>query len=217
MEKMKLRIKINLIKIERRLMSNKSLKNNLVDCVKSLYLLGHTSAISGNQSIRFHEKWMWITPSGIPRYNLKETQLVKVDLKTGKIYGKLKPSIEWQLHQAIYNKQNDVNAIIHTHGPYTIGISISTNFLHVIEESKAVVGDPIILEHFTAGSEQLAKKVSESFVEGKKAVIIKNHGVVTIGKNIDEARAVAESLEEWAKILTIAKVFGGPKNFLNSK
>ena len=44
-----------------------------------------------------------------------------------------------------------------------------------------------------------------------RAVIIRNHGVVAVGTNIHQARAVVEALEEWAKILTISKIFGGPK------
>jgi ribulose-5-phosphate 4-epimerase/fuculose-1-phosphate aldolase len=44
-----------------------------------------------------------------------------------------------------------------------------------------------------------------------RAIIIKNHGVVTVGNDIHQARAVAEALEEWAKILTISKIFSGPK------
>ena len=183
--------------------------------MKSLYLLGHTSAISGNHSVRFKKNWMWITPSGIPRYNLKANQLVKINLKTGKAYGKLKPSIEWPMHKAIFNNNKNVNAIVHTHSPYTIGISISTKFHHVIEESKVIVGDPVIIDQLPAGSERLAKKVSDSFTGKTKAVIIKNHGVVAIGKDLDQARAVVESLEEWAKILTISKIFGGPKYYLD--
>ena len=45
---------------------------------------------------------------------------------------------------------------------------------------------------------------------------IKNHGVVAVGNNIHEARAVVETLEEWTKILTITKIFGGPGHILNS-
>ncbi len=59
--------------------------------------------------------------------------------------------------------------------------------------------------------------VSETFGQsgGKlKAVIIKNHGVVAVGNSIHHARAIVEALEEWAKILTISKIFGGPKSVL---
>jgi L-fuculose-phosphate aldolase len=51
-------------------------------------------------------------------------------------------------------------------------------------------------------------------LNGVRAVIIRNHGVVSIGNNIYQARAVIESLEEWAKIYTISKIFGGPKYVL---
>lgn len=157
---------------------------------------------------------MWLTPSGVPRYNLKPHQLVKINLKTGKAFGKLNPSIEWQMHQAVYKKLPHVNAIVHTHSPYTVGVSISSKFDHVIEESKVIVGDPVIINHYPSGSSQLAKLVSDSLSDENRAVIIKNHGVVAVGVGIDQARAVVESLEEWAKMLTISKIFGGPKNFL---
>jgi ribulose-5-phosphate 4-epimerase/fuculose-1-phosphate aldolase len=50
--------------------------------------------------------------------------------------------------------------------------------------------------------------------DGTRAVIIKNHGVVTVGSNIHQARAVVEALEEWAKILTISKNFWWSKHVL---
>ena len=57
--------------------------------------MGFTSSVSGNHSVRIqNKKWMWITPSGIPRYNLQEEDLVKVHLETGKTLGSRKPSIE---------------------------------------------------------------------------------------------------------------------------
>jgi L-fuculose-phosphate aldolase len=197
-------------------------KKALVNCVKDLYKMGFTSPVSGNHSIKIENtKWMWITPSGVPRYNLREEDLVKVHLNTGRSLGKLKPSIEWYMHLSIY-KKSKVNAIVHTHSPYTLGIAISvTNqFQHVLEEAKIIVGDPVIISNKPSGSKELADIVSEAFghtYEKKlRAVIIKNHGVVAVGNNIHEARAVVEALEEWAKILTITKIFGGPRHVLNS-
>lgn len=192
----------------------------LVNCVKSLYGMGFTSPISGNHSIRIENtKWMWITPSGVPRYNMREEDLVKVHLETGKALGRLKPSIEWYMHLSIYKKSRKVNAIVHTHSPYTLGIAISGihHFRHIIEEAKLVVGDPVIITNKPSGSTELANVVSEAFGHGGeklKAVIIKNHGVVAVGNNIHQARAIVEALEEWAKILTISKIFGGPKYVL---
>ena len=194
--------------------------------------MGLTSSVSGNHSIRIQgKKWMWITPSGIPRYNLQEKDLVKLHLQTGRIVSresnstpntKLKPSIEWRMHASIYNKLSSVNAVVHTHSPYTLAVAISVNeFQHIIEEAKIVVGNPVIIPNKPSGSIELANIVSNAFFEGKdkqeeqvRAVIIRNHGVVSIGNNIYQARAVIESLEEWAKIYTISKIFGGPKYVL---
>jgi L-fuculose-phosphate aldolase len=157
--------------------------------------MGLTSSVSGNHSIRIKgKKWMWITPSGIPRYILQEKDLVKVHLEANSTIShgtsrrskyKSKPSIEWRMHASIFNKRSKVNAVVHTHSPYTLAIAISVNeFQHIIEEAKIVVG-----------SLDLANAVSNAFVGEKdeeqvRAAIIRNHGVVSIGNNIYEARAV---------------------------
>lgn len=174
--------------------------------------MGLTTSVSGNHSIR-SGKSMWITPSGVPRYTMRPFHLVKVDLKTGKTFGKIKPSIELEMHRSIYNLRKDVNAIVHTHSPFTIGVSISAEFRHIIEEAKIVVGQPAVIANKPSGSSKLAKAVSDEFRKGIKVVVIKNHGVVAGGNNIAHARAIIESLEEWAKILTVAQLFGGPSDW----
>ena len=111
---------------------------------------------------------MWITPSGIPRYSLQQGDSVKVHLETGKTLGRLKPSIEWYMHASIYKKLARVNAIVHTHSPYTLGIAISgiDKFQHIIEEAKIVVGNPVIIPNKPSGSTELANMVSETFGQG---------------------------------------------------
>lgn len=68
-----------------------------------------------------------------------------------------------------------------------------------------------------SGSNDLAESVSLAFQKepSTRAVHIKNHGVVTISKDIHQARAVVEALEEWAKIITISEIFGGAKDYLS--
>ena len=190
-------------------------KKELVGCVRNLYWMGLTTSVSGNHSVRFRNKWMWITPSGISRYKIDSNHLVKVHLRTSKFFGDIRPSIELNLHRNVYNTREDVNAIVHTHSPFTIGVSISSKFKHVIEEAKIVVGEPVIISNKPSGSKDLAESVSVAFQKSvTRAVVIKNHGVVAVGKDIHQARAVVESLEEWAKILTVSEIFGGAKDYL---
>ena len=163
-------------------------------------------------------------PSGIPRYILQEKNLVKVHLEanstishgTSNVYrDKSKPSIEWRMHASIYNKRSKVNAVVHTHSPYTLAIAISVNeFQHIIEEAKIVVGNPIII--YTIRFTRFGKRGFKCICRRKgwrtsKSSHNRNHGVVSVGNNIYEARAVIESLEEWAKIYAISKIFGGAK------
>ena len=71
-----------------------------------------------------------------------------------------------------------------------------------------MVGDPVIIENVPSGSVELATNVSRCFENSSiRAVIIKNHGVVAVGKNLDQARSVVESLEEWSKVLTVCRIF----------
>ncbi len=179
-----------------------------------MYAMGLTTSVSGNHSIRTG-KSMLITPSGVPRYRMRPSELVRVDLKTGRAASKIKPSIELDLHRGIYGACPDVNAIVHTHSPYTIGVSISVKFRHVIEEAKLVVGEPAVIANRPSGSTELAQAMSSEFKNGSRVVIIKNHGVVAGGMDIAHARAIVESVEEWAKILTVAQVFGGPTDWLD--
>ena len=184
-----------------------NLKAELVNCVKDLYRSGLNTAISGNHSVRFEKIWMWITPSEIPRYKMKTTDLIKINMKTSVIMGKHKPSREWVMHKRIYDN-SDANAIVHCHSPFTLGVSISSKFRKVIEEADIIVGDPIIIDNVPSGSLDLASNVSKCFKDNRvRAVIIKNHGVVAVGEDLDKARTVVESLEEWSKVLTISKIF----------
>ena len=179
--------------------------------------MGLTTSVSGNHSVRFRNNWMWITPTGVSRYKIQANHLVKVHLKTGKPSSKIRPSIEFNLHRNIYNKRHDVNAIVHTHSPFTIGVSISSKFRHIIEEAQIVVGEPVVISNKPSGSNDLAESVSLEFQRESsvRVVVIQNHGVVAIGKDIHHARAVVEALEEWSKILTVSEIFGGARDYLS--
>jgi ribulose-5-phosphate 4-epimerase/fuculose-1-phosphate aldolase len=146
---------------------------------------------------------------------MRASDLVRVDLKTGRAIGRSRPSIELGMHRSIYNVRPDVNAIVHTHSPFTIGVSVSAKFRQVIEEAKIVVGDPAVIANRPSGSAELARAVSDEFRKGARVVVIRNHGVVAGGSDIHHARAIVESLEEWAKILTVAQLFGGVSDWLD--
>jgi len=202
-------------------------KSALVECVRSLYARGLTSPVSGNHSIRQGKARMVITPSEVPRYLLRVEDLVTIDLRTGKIIigkgegkekRKRKPSIEHNMHRQIYAVRPDVNAVVHTHSPYTTAVAISGWFRHVIVEARIMVGEegPAVIENRPSGSAELADAVAAEFAKDARAIVIKNHGIVAAGQDIHHARAIVEALEEWAKVLAVARMLGGPDvNYLD--
>ncbi|ARM77062.1 class II aldolase/adducin family protein [Acidianus manzaensis] len=196
------------------------LKKELVNSVKTLYWKGMISNAGGNQSARLpgSEK-IWITPSGYPRVSLEPEDLIAVDLEGNVIEGDLKPSIETKMHLEVYKVRPDVNAVIHAHSPYTMGLAISGFFDITHGEAAAILGEIKIVKYSHPGTIELAKNVGEALKgEGAKVpriAILMNHGIISVGACIHEARAFAEIMEEWARFNVAAKAIGNIKYKLN--
>lgn len=178
-----------------------------------MYSAGLTTSVSGNQSVRTGQD-MWITPSGIPRYKMRASDLVRVAVGTGQVKGKGKPSREEGMHRRIYLESRGIRSIVHTHSPFTLAVASASEFIHIIEEAKIIVGKPTVIDNRPSGSSALADAVAAEFAAGARAVVVRNHGVIAGAENIHIARAIIEALEEWSKVLVLSNVLGGPKHLL---
>ena len=125
--------------------------------------------------------------------------------------GIFKPSIEWYFHTAIYRKRHDVNAIMHTHSPYTTGMALAGKKIEPITlEAAVMLADVPILDFKYPGTKELGDLVGENAL-GHRAVILQNHGVVAVGYDLIEAITTIEVLEEVSKMSFVASLFGGAK------
>jgi ribulose-5-phosphate 4-epimerase/fuculose-1-phosphate aldolase len=193
-------------------MSIKITKREVIECCRMLYNKGFVAGSGGNISVRIGEHVL-ITPTGYSLSRLTEDDLSLVDLDGNLIEG-LKPSKELDLHLKIYNKMEYVQAVIHTHSVYSICAGIMAenedNLLPPYTPGFAAkVGRVGFVGYFKPGSMELAEAVASS-IFGKKAVILKNHGLITIGKDLEEALNVAEDVEENAKIHILVGSRGKP-------
>jgi len=202
--------------------NEEQLKKEIVNSVKTLYWKGMISNAGGNQSARLPgSNKIWITPSGYPRVSLEPEDLIAIDMEGNVIEGDLKPSIETFMHLEVYKNRPDVNAVIHAHSPYTMGMAIS-GFLEITHgEAAAILGDIKIIPYSHPGTIELAKNVGYAVKgEGGKVpriIILMNHGILSVGACIHEARAFAEIMEEWSRFNVAAKVLGGIKYKLDQK
>ncbi|MEM2512543.1 MAG: class II aldolase/adducin family protein, partial [Ignisphaera sp.] len=134
------------------------------------------------------------------------------------IEGHHKPSSEWRFHVALYKARQDVFAVIHTHNPAVLvldllDISLDPNLLI---ESKYYIKGIVYVPEAEPGSEELAKHVTEKVLTDANAIILRKHGVVSLGRNLYEAETVAEALEDLAQIqlytLTLKTLMSLTKN-----
>ena len=114
------------------------------------------------------------------------------------------------MHIEIYKGRPDVNAIVHAHNPYTLGLTLAgVKFEIVSAEGYVLTGGRIgYVPYAPPGSQDLAKLVSEKAMEGYKAIVMENHGVIALAPTLLEAEAIVETLEEMAIATFISKTLG---------
>jgi len=165
------------------------LKARITEVARYLEEHGLNHGRSGNISIRVPGvNHVLITPSGLVKSRLNTDDIVVVDLNGSIVEGARKPSSEINLHLAIYRARPEVNAVIHAHTIYATALAVARRPLPVIIEEAVLVlgGDVRVAEFAPYGTIQLAENAVRA-LEGRKAVLLANHGVVAVGGSLEEA------------------------------
>lgn len=184
-------------------------RKKIVEVGRWLVKKNLTHGSSGNLSVRRDENSIFITPSGVPYVEMRPEDIVIIDLDGNKISGELRPSIEMWTHIEIYKHRKDVNAIIHAHPIYSSALAIAgVELPPVTEEFVIYIGGPVKLAKFvSAGTRELGIEVVKVLGD-RKAALMANHGIVVVGKDLDEAAFLTEIVEIRAKMYIMARVFG---------
>lgn len=175
-------------------------KNNLV-----AWTSGNISALDRSRG------WVVIKPSGVRYGALRPEHMVIVDLRGAPIEGDLKPSSDTASHLYIYRHRPDVGGIVHTHSPYATAFAAINRPIPVYLTAQAdEFGGPIPCAGFALiGGEDIGRVVVES-IGASSAVLLKNHGVFTIGSTAEAAVKTAVMLEDVARTVWLALQIGQP-------
>lgn len=152
-----------------------------------------------------------IKPSGVRYENLRPEHMVVVDLDGRVVQGDLKPSSDTASHLYIYRHRPDVNGVVHTHSPYATAFAAVNRPIPVVLTAIAdEFGGPIPCGGFTLiGDESIGRIVVES-IGASPAVLLKNHGVFTIGQTAEAAVKAAVMTEDNARTVWLALQLGVP-------
>ncbi len=189
-------------------MNPSKLRKQIIETAIAFNTSGLSVGTSGNLSVRTPQGY-FITPTGIPYIQLKEADIVEMDLKGNIIHGDLKPSSEWHFHQGIYQAREEINAIVHVHSDYATGIACTRQDIPAFHYMVAKAGGNSIrcAEYATFGSEALSENAVKA-LEDRRACLLANHGMIILGEDLDSAYKLAKEVENLAKQYCISKQLG---------
>ena len=170
----------------------------LVEAARRLDAAGFMPSKSGNLSVREGEGFV-VTPAGLPYATMTEADLVRVGLDgTAAAGARHRPSSEWRLHAAIYAARPEAQAVVHTHSPRATALSCARRGIPPFHYMVLLAGGPVrCAEHATFGTEELARSCVAG-LEGRRAVLLANHGVVALGASLQAAVTLAMEVENLA-------------------
>lgn len=180
-------------------------KQALIQYYHWLRRYGHNDSHSGNASVR-EGSTIWVTPSGACADTLRESDLVACKIGDQPPKG---ASLDAPLHLAVYRHNADAHALLHSHGPYTVALSLSgEDFVPVDFEGQYYFSRvPVIRiayeDYFTKSPQRVAKILAKHPI-----TVVCGHGVYARGTTLNLAYKWTCSLEQSAKTAFIARLAG---------
>lgn len=179
-------------------MSEAKLRAEIVAVAQALDRAGFCPSKSGNVSARFGDGLL-ITPSGLPYAQTTPGDLIELSLDGAVLTGQAKPSSEWPFHTEIYKARPDAQAIVHTHSPRATALASTRRGIPAFHYMIALCGGADIrcAPYATFGTLDLAANAVRG-LEGRKAVLLANHGVIALGGSLFGAHQIAAEVENLA-------------------
>ena len=189
--------------------AERALRDEVVLTGRAMNELGINQGTSGNVSARCGDGFL-VTPSGVPYRTCEAADLVWMGFD-GTVEGRLKPSSEWRFHLDIYQRRPDAHAVVHTHGVHATAIAAHRRGIPAFHYMVALAGgvDIRCAGYATYGTQELSDAALVA-LDGRRACLLANHGVIALGENLAKALRLAEEAETLAKMYLAALQIGEP-------
>ena len=186
-------------------------RRTLWEVVKEMAASGLVTGSSGNASMLLSQDrpLVLVTPTHVPYRWLKAEELVVMDLEGEPVEGDLVPSFESALHLAIYRQRGDVGAIVHSHPVFASAAAVAgLEIPPILDEMVVSVGGGVrVAEYGFPSTEELAQHALAA-LEDRWAVLLRNHGLVAVGRTPWEALDNSHLVERIAQVFLYASLLG---------
>lgn len=184
-------------------------KRAVIDAALVLKEYNLIALSGGNVSLRLDDGNILVTPSGMSYKGMVEDDITVISFEGDVVDGERRSSVDTEALLYIYQNMNEVNSVIHTHQVYATAAGLVTDVLPcaVTTLPNATLGAVNVAPYSSAASLEMGIEAVR-YLSGKRAVILKHHGVVTVGGTLKEALYAAVYLEDAAKTWLVARSVG---------
>lgn len=187
------------------------LKDDVTTFAHLCHARGLVSGTGGNVSARLPgQHTFWITATGVPLRRAAPSDCVEVSLDGVAVTPGLQPSKECRFHAAIYRQRPGINAVAHVHPPFATAFAIRAVPVPLVTVTARArfPGRTPLVATASSGSIEPAHGVEDALRQHPEAValLLREHGIVAIGKSVEHAYHLAELLEETAQTAIGAQV-----------
>ncbi|MAI24687.1 MAG: class II aldolase [Spirochaeta sp.] len=196
-------------------MNDRGLRCKLVDVARAMNSTGLNQGTSGNLSLRI-EGGLLVTPSSLAYDQMEPEDLVAIDfcgqpLQTGLSGDKRRPSSEWRLHADVLADRPDAMAVFHCHPIHATALACHDRGIPPFHYMTAVAGGDDIrcAPYATFGTEALSAHTVQA-LQNRHACLLAHHGLVSLGRDLDQALKIAIEVETLAQMYLQALQLGEP-------
>lgn len=184
-------------------------KRDVIETALEIKRSGLIRLSGGNVSMRLPDGHILVTPSGTSYETMQPDDIIVVDIKGSRIEGTLRESVDTVALLYIFEHMPCVNAIIHTHQPYATAAGLIDDVLPaaVTTLANVTLGPVNVAPYCSAASLDMGVQTVK-YIGERRAVILKHHGVITVGKDLKEALYAAVYMEDAAITYLAAKAAG---------
>jgi L-fuculose-phosphate aldolase/L-ribulose-5-phosphate 4-epimerase len=152
-----------------------------------------------------------VTPSGLDYEHLTPDDMIVTDMDMTLVEGKYRPSVALNLWIGFMRARPELNAVVHTHSPYATAFSVAYQQIPIITETMADwFGQNVPVTRYLSVEDPDFPTLPIEIMGNGYAVLLGNHGPITVGKTLAHALERAVTLEEAARTYSITRTIGAP-------